>query len=518
MVSNATADRGASGPGGGLAGFANFGFANDPFGPLVTEGFHFLTEPLRQRLELVLHLAEFSANPVVILGEEGSGKSRLLRAIFRRAASNWRTFFVEGSAKTTLATLARALAESLSIPLLGGNQNSEWTLVSDRIRSMAGTGALVVGLVDNAEALPAEVLRQLLELTAIAGEDSALRLILAQRARDTDRWSLPLPEGLDAKAINRIAMPVFSPEQIEAYIESRFAAAGLTGGSPLAGAAMDWIRLQSAGLPGRADALVRRALLSPETVPAAAWFDPDRLRASLRSVPRWSWAAIGGVAILAAAAGLWLSSPAIHDGDAVERIADPGSGTRSFQLALPEVEGPPAAGADSDVIAPLKSHTTTTPSVPAAPPEHVDQAIPPPNPVAPLAIPHPAAPEYTNPKDSNSKKVEAAPKKAEVASSGTMARHDAPWLLSQPDGGYSIQLLAAFDRDALRRYLRQNSIEDQAFVLEGKRNGRPWYIATVGYFSTRTAANAALAQLPEAVQRARPWPRTIAELRAASRP
>lgn len=519
MASNTTSDRSAAGSRGGLEGFASYGFAIDPYGPDLTTEFLFLTESLRQRQDLILHLIEFSTNPVVVVGDEGSGKSALLRTILKRAASSWRTLVVESSPKTTLAAVAHKLADTLSMRLAGDDPNLDWRLVRDRLCAMAGSGATVVALLDDAETLPSEVLRQLLELVVAGGAESAFRLVLAIRGRETDRLSLPLPEGFDATKINRIAMPVFSPDQIEAYIDARFAAAGLSGTSPLAGSALDWIRLQSAGIPGRADALARRALQSPETVPAAPWFDPDRLRAMLRSVPSWSWAAVGGVVVLAAVASFWQSSLANRDPYAVERIADPGSATRSFQLTLPEAESPPASKVESGAATASQSIPTPPQPAPVAASEKAEQVqasideIPSP----PVPARRPEASELPGSAQPNPKAA-PPPTRAASASPGATAKLEVSWLLAQPESGYSIQLLAAFDREAVRRYLLQHGMETQGFILEAKRNGRPWYIATHGYFPTRAQANAALAQLPEAVRREQPWPRTIVELRAAVQP
>lgn len=503
--------------------FARLGFASDPFGQALGAEFYYTTPSLQQRLDLILHLIEFSNSPIAIVGDEGSGKSALLRAVSRHAPPSWRIFLVADAARTTASSLAHTIADALAMRLPKDSPELELRLVCDRLRAMAGSGVIVAGLIDDASSVPADLLRSLLKVAAESGVESAFRLVLALRGRESEPLTLPFPEGFDAGRIRRIAPPIFSPEQVAAYVEARFAAAGCTGGSPLPAAVIDWICMQAAGNLGRADLLTHRALRSPESVPSGPWFEPDRLRGIVHKVPRAAFVAGGSFLAVALATSFWFSSRSGEGQDAVEQMDEPNARTRSFQLELPTTETPtvvvpeeaqPAAlqpiplqsepsGVSniSSEPAPLpafrKLETTAVEALPA----ETAQTKPP-------ALKHLAAEQES----------QQRPTSEPVTAPAVAAIKDSTWLLDQPDNGYAIQLLAAFDRAALRRFLRQHGLEQQSIVIEGTRNGRPWFIATLGYFPSRNAASAAIGQLPAAVQRERPWPRTIKELRAAMHP
>lgn len=507
---------------------AQYGFVTDPFGPALQEEFFFATQPLQQRLDLILHLVEFSDSVVVVVGDEGCGKSALLRQVRRHAEQAWRTFWIDGAVQAPTAPIWRSLADVLAMRLPEGDPDQARLLLRDRLTVMGASGAITVGVIDNTERLPAETLRQVLDLSSREGAGSALRLVLGIRARDADAMTLPLPEGRDGGLIHRIALPSLTSEQTEAYLQAKFQAVGLEHGSPLITAALDWIKLQAGGNPGRIEALARRVLLSPDVVPAAPWFDPDRLRATLRGIPLPLLAAVSGIAFLFVVAALWLSfDPAT---ETVDRLAELGASTNSFQVELPPPTEVPVAEVGVPSPTPrLSARDRFVPAETKEPPDNAELSevaiVVERRDVAPVmsgqgdsATAHASQTAITSAHNDEQPGVsvpQVSTPKPPAAPERVSPGHDAAWLLSQSESGYTIQLLAVFDRSALRKFLRQHAI-DQAIVIESRREGRPWFIATLGYYPSRGAANAAIARLPAGVLRERPWPRTIRELRAAA--
>ncbi len=88
------------------------------------------------------------------------------------------------------------------------------------------------------------------------------------------------------------------------------------------------------------------------------------------------------------------------------------------------------------------------------------------------------------------------------------------WLLAQPPSAYTIQVGAGPDPQALARLLEAHAGALPSAWFAHRREGGDPYVAVVGSFADPAAAEAALAALPEALTRHRPWVRRIGALQA----
>lgn len=87
---------------------------------------------------------------------------------------------------------------------------------------------------------------------------------------------------------------------------------------------------------------------------------------------------------------------------------------------------------------------------------------------------------------------------------------DELFLLEQPDGGYVLQLLAASRRQNLDRYIKTQPNAPNLRIHRKIRNqGAHWFVVVIGPFSSRSEANKALTELPEAQRKSAPWPKSI---------
>ncbi|MDY6978620.1 MAG: SPOR domain-containing protein [Pseudomonadota bacterium] len=93
-----------------------------------------------------------------------------------------------------------------------------------------------------------------------------------------------------------------------------------------------------------------------------------------------------------------------------------------------------------------------------------------------------------------------------VASSSEPA---ADWLQRQPADHYTLQLLAAQQRDNLQAFIERHQLGENSAIFESRRNGRPWYAVAYGSFPDRDAARQAAGDLPEGIE---PWIRRIGDI------
>ena len=84
------------------------------------------------------------------------------------------------------------------------------------------------------------------------------------------------------------------------------------------------------------------------------------------------------------------------------------------------------------------------------------------------------------------------------------------WLLSLDPGQYTQQVLSDTEEANVRRYLDRNLRDHRAAYFASDKGGRTWYSIVVGAYSSYATAKAAIDELPERLQRAKPWVRRVA--------
>jgi len=82
----------------------------------------------------------------------------------------------------------------------------------------------------------------------------------------------------------------------------------------------------------------------------------------------------------------------------------------------------------------------------------------------------------------------------------------AAWIAKQDPQRYTVQLIGAGNEAAVVQFIRNYHLGPQAaYFAQVRNNGKPWYTVIYGSFADRQAARQALARLPAAVDRAKPW-------------
>ena len=87
--------------------------------------------------------------------------------------------------------------------------------------------------------------------------------------------------------------------------------------------------------------------------------------------------------------------------------------------------------------------------------------------------------------------------------------NDLAWLQRQPAKHYTLQLLAGYQVENLRMFLKQQSLEADAVIFESRRNEKPWYAVAYGSYPDREAAQRASKNLPKGIE---PWIRRMGDV------
>ncbi|HKJ08009.1 MAG TPA: AAA family ATPase, partial [Gammaproteobacteria bacterium] len=301
-----------------------------PFGLDPDPAFYYAEPTLMQRLDLLVHLAQFSDRILIVTGPAGAGKTSLLQQFMSRAGEGWRPCAMD----STEAPHSNALLARLA-SCFGGAGKADSTAVDvpallERWRALQSAGHHPMVVIDDAHKLNTGTLEALLNLAGdpaqtaarvrviLLGEPSLLAL-LARAGLDPDRDHL----------VHTMSLPALNAEQTAAYMAYRLAVAGYSGESPFAPTEARAIHKASGGVPGRINQLAHEHL--EEHMTGA---DSSKSAARGRRFPRWAIIALG---VIVLGVVLW-------NQDAINRLFNPGTGgaRKTVPLKLPAQPAQPA--------------------------------------------------------------------------------------------------------------------------------------------------------------------------------
>lgn len=536
----ASSPRGSSGPGGG--------YFSDP--------------ALRQRLDLLQHLAEYADLLLLVKGEAGVGKTALLEQLLKRARDNWRVCRIDATPLTTTHQLLVLLGAQLGLEGDQGSADDLRERIAQRLRNLQAGGQIALLVVDDAHVLAEPVLEAILQLYGLRGPNGKLlRVLLLAEPQIERSLSSPRLSAMRRQVTHTLDVPPLSEDQAAAYVAHRL---GVDDGVSPAPDASELHRIfqASGGLPGRINPLLDPVAAEP--APPAEQSLPARRM--LRIGPVKLAAIVTVVVVLVAILvfqrainTLFAPAPA-HK---VITAEQPGQ----IALALPKPASPsapttdthpPVAVAPSPAVPPPSDSAAAAPPEPTAPPAHpqpapaaapaqVAPAVSPPsvpevqssavaNPPAPPVSPSaaaPPAPSAPSPPQPLSPAPPApptaapavpppAPRQAMPAAKPRTAAKSAAirgreWLLAQSPAKYTLQLMGGRDSESLKRFVRRHHLEGKVAVYRTRYRGGPWYVLLYGIYPNHDAAVVARKDLSKAVRGASPWPRSLSSVQAQIR-
>lgn len=513
----------------------------------------YLTTPaIRQRLDLLSHLLEFGHQMVVVQGEAGSGRSRLLGAVAAQARPNWRIILGNGAATSSAAALLEVLSEALEL----GDLDAGVEDLRARLAEIELGGQLCILTLDDAESLDDEARAMLFSLAYSEQQRGDLRVVISGDG-DSDfgeRLQAAAPQGA---VIHVVDLPPLEAEDLKTLALSVLPAAGSD--SPLDdGLDLDQLALAAEGNPGRMLASLRNGGHKPIHPGERAVAAARTMGGALRHFNVRKYTAVLAAAafvLVAVAIGMLLTSRHTENsqpGTVEITLPTPNAATSAPAVrddalpAAPEVTSS-AAPAETPIVAEqiqITEAATATlgaaTEAPAAPVTSAPPALeisPPAEPAAPEASAAMAAvtPETIvapTPKQKKiaevSTKTAASKAAGEPASATRQPSKSAPgkvdvdegrsfyssaWVKRQKPQSFVVQLFGSRDRAATTRFIRDHGIGEKATVVEVKLNGAPWYVVVTGLYTTRSAATMAIRAMPSPLAKQQPWPRAVSTLK-----
>lgn len=491
----------------------------DPFQSSWQQEFWY-REPVREkRLNLLLHLAPYSA-VLLLTGDEGSGKTTLMRQFLLRAQDTWRICQIQGAADLDDLGLLDRLDEELS---LRGDPHADLETrianLRDSLHALRRGSLIPLVIVDDAHLLPQAALTMLGRLTE-PREDGSLLLgaLLCGESSIEERFAMPGLGTLRERVSHSFDLPPLGEEATTEYIRHRMRAAGQALDGPFTPAVFRFIHVASRGLPARINELARGVLRNEGQDEPVATLAPRT--STGRTLLRYGLAALAiSLVIVALFYQDTLKEYAVIDplpGESPAMVApwpDPEADT-SMDLAALAPEAPPAvADADQEAVggeppeATPEPETLAIPAVVDAPePETVIESA---NGGEPAPAPGPeTAPE---PEPAPVPDAESGSRSEPGTATG---ERDARWLLAQPPGHFTLQLFASSEERA-RAFIERHGLAGESALFRSTAGERPLYSVVYGIYPNRQAAVQAGREGPvAAIDGVEPWVRALRDIHA----
>lgn len=479
---------------------------------------------LRSRRGSLLHLMQTGRHIIVIEGEPETGRTTLLGSLVDDRDGLIMPLPLAPEDLNDAEALADACIQGFDLPtppVPAGERVI--THAEESLARLLQDGERPVLLIDDADDLDPDSLRALLDMRLAARHEGGptLGLVLIGRRGFAPRLLDLAGPDLAPADIHVAALHAWREDQVADYIAHEL-------GADASGAPLDprfdpaEIHQESQGLPGRVRAACQRR-----------WYSLDAPVASGKRPLPWppSRQALllgGGIVAAALLALLLLPFFGGGNGDMEEIALERPTATPAPDATIDEPETIPedpllAAEPDETMREGLDGLPEETPEAeePAIAERPADPLMPEDSADVEADGPTLAAePEELTPAPAEEPEeiVEAPPPPEPPADSEAEVEQPEPeqlgWLERQPGENYTIQLIAAGQREALERYL-DNELAgvDNTHLIATQRDGSDWYVVVSGSHGSREAARDALNALPANLREQGAWVRSIESLR-----
>ncbi len=464
----------------------------DPFDDAVGRGGPFTNPDRTLALNKLIHLAPYS-ELLLLTGPHGVGRTTLAEQFIGRAVDTWRAALVQVRESDLDTDLLLKIIDRLEMPLVTSDESRGILLdaLARFLESLGRSGRRAIIVLDDAHNLSDEQLAMLGGLLEDYRSRNALSLVLVGPTGFEARLA-EIP-ALAERLTHTLALPPLDCSDTGIYIRHRLETAGQSEKATLfTPEVVEEIHHQSGGLPLAINALARTVLRNRRI---------DKVRRPAEGGGRGRYLLMGVAALVVVVV--------VAMQERINAFFEPAPESEVVESKpLPIVEAPPPAPeqmaeavvpeAEEVVPLPVPAPAASEPeALPTPAPEALAAAIGPP----PQEQPAPAEPEPSPMEE----KAQATPPPAPEPDPGLR------WLMAQPPGNFTLQLMALADEAKVRRFVTRHAIEGESAIFPIERKGKRLFVLVYGSFPDRESASAA--KQPARWGVSNPWPRTFESVR-----
>src|SRR5437879_6492211 len=214
-----------------------FGLDSSPFGLTPNPRFLFRSSVHHEILSLLLYGVTTSKGVMLLLGDVGTGKTTLCRALLRELPAEAESVLVLNP-HLSETELVGAILDDLGLERRGSTRGELMTVLSQHLLAAGGEGKTVVVVIDEAQQMSVGALEQVRILSTLEAPDrKLLQIVLAGQPELEAKLARPDLRQLNQRVGIRSRLRPLSERETFRYVEHRLRAAGLAGSLPFTWAA-----------------------------------------------------------------------------------------------------------------------------------------------------------------------------------------------------------------------------------------------------------------------------------------
>jgi len=470
-----------------------------PFTAEIPEAQYFVEPERQQYLDQLTHLVQSSDMVLVVIGEQGTGKSTLLKQFYTQASDNLHCCTIKAELDFTEHNLLASVSRCLGLP---DNLNTQVMseLIREHVTQLQRSDRIPVILVDDAYRLPEDTLHTLLQLQHNQNENNALldspwRIVLFTQPSHS-------PELIQLNdRLHFIQLANLNIEQTKQYLSHRLKTAGYKGVLPFSEKDLIVIQKNSQGNLARIHQQAHEILLDKHT----SLITPRRKQAKSTS-PAYLKPGV----IMSFFAVLVLSSVLFFQGEINNLIQSPDNETVTADITSTEQPAttyttlksiPDSKPVNWSEIPALSLDQKPHKTGPKEAPRQADikQVVKKPEPRTKSASLKTDKPDKTT----------LSPATAEISSLKSLLSKNhikgKDWILKQDKTAITSQLMASSKPDALIKHANNSALKGKTAIYHIMRKKGDWYVLVYGNARDRASMQKAIRTLPTQLQKYRPW-------------
>ncbi len=488
------------------------GLAGDPFAP--SNHFFFTGGQRQHHLEALSHLSAFGDMVLLVTGDSGSGKTRLLAELDRQIQNRLSVCRIRSDALADPSRIPGALSRISGEALVGmepaeaAAQFFRWT------QQQAQKDRRWVLLVDDADAMDDAAISVLLNGFRAQDTGMAAVPVLAGSPDLLERLPIDTSDGASS-AVHEVRLEPLNQDDVRHFIQSSFDQVGGDANEYLSGPTVEAITQRSGGNPRRIQQIAPALLLGLTSAGAT-----QEGRSGASAVNRSLKALKPGLPALTPRQRLWGAGVLIllgfsfflaslyHDHDPA--VDEPMPEEDAVDEQFDEVERA------REVMADTESSPAETEPVGSADEPGSGGVIQRDEPDLEQVEPIDAPPEEEEVPEVVEVELPGSQDEQQSVESGFEPAdpehfRDSGWYQDKEEGRYTLQLLGSFNEDTAIEFVSDYDVEDMVYVRT-EHQGEPWFVVLVGDYADRDSARDAVSALPDAIQEMGPWARAFEDL------
>ena len=477
---------------------AHYGMHRAPFSPAAEDDMYYVEPTRKQRLDILLHLAQNTNELLVVTGEQGMGKTMFLSQFMNNTGEHWKVCQVEGHKMMSEEQFLQQVYMGFGIAHASLHKSTMLANLKKRLDSLLQQALPVILLVDDAHLFSTKVLSLILELASIKNlkTGSSVRVILFSEPQIKVILAEPELDEKHKLIVRKIDLPPLDEAHTGNYLHHRLSQAGMEVERFLTKPTIHKIYKQSNGIPAAINEAADKLLF--ETTPII------RRTSNVQAEKKVAVAKYVVLFIIftALVATIYVFQDEIKKLILVSGDTHQHTPTTEEETITPlTLPGQNSATDQADPMQSLKDELSDNDEE-QSPQAQITDSIS-------ENITEQEKTASDLPTDNN-----VVVTKPTRSNTGHLLK-DKQWILQQNPEHYTLQLVTGHQRTTIDNFIKKYQLEPQQLAyFFSTRNEKQWHNLTFGIYPDRKTVNSAIKQLPAQLANVKPWIRQLASIQS----